>query len=225
MSTPAARGTRRRASLPSTTPIPLSQLGEHCPPHWRPQLLTGFFREVLTRHFGDPANIEHPDLLSYVWRDALDTGILIESVYRWRGENVGKCPAIIIKRNAYRNLRFSLGDQAGDDGRGTRHFATAWVGSHSLFCLHETGAAVDLLATEVQRELTEFAPVFKEYLGLLAFAVTEVGAVSEVEEATENHVVPVTVGWAYTETWALAKEAPPLWEVSLAHLCGCDRSR
>jgi hypothetical protein len=44
-------------------------------------------------------------------------------------------------------------------------------------------------------------------LGLKKFQVTQVGAISELEEAKENFAVPVTIGWAYEENWRLEPEA------------------
>jgi hypothetical protein len=173
---------------------------------WRPLVLTGFLRDFLINHF-QPDNIEEPDLQNAIWQEGPPTGILIESIHRWRGDLVEMRPAVTIKRNAYRNFRFLLSDRVGTDEKGNDSFATIWVGSHTLFCIHGTGASVEILATEVQRELTQFAPAITKRLGFKKFQVTEVGSISELEEATENFVVPVTVGWAYEEKWSLAPEA------------------
>lgn len=192
-----------------------------CSTGWRPVLLTGFFRDFLVRHFATPLNIETPDLRHITWTADERTGILIESVFRWRGSLVEKRPAVIIKRNAYRNLRVAIGDFAGVvDEKGFREYATLWVGSHTLFCIHGTGAATEILATEVQREVTQFAPVIKQDLQLIALAVSEVGAISEVEEASEHFVVPITVGWAYQERWKITLDSRPIRSISLRWLCG-----
>ena len=45
------------------------------------------------------------------------------------------------------------------------------------------------------------------------FQVTEVGAISELEEASENYVIPVTVGWVYNKTWELKLDSLPLREI------------
>ena len=73
-----------------------------------------------------------------------------------------------------------------------------------------------MLATEVQRELTGFGPVILKSLGLHRFQVTEVGAIAELEEATENFVVPVTVGYAYEQRWLIKRQAPTLRTISLS---------
>lgn len=175
-------------------------------------------RHKLIEHFANVRNIEDPALSEgpnpAIWREVLPTGIMIETTHRWRGDLVEKRPAILLSRNAYRNLRVSIGDREAVDGRGWEHFVTLWVGSHTLFCIHGSGASCEILATEVQRELTEFGPAIVQQLGLHKFQVTEVGAIGEVEEARQNYVVPITVGWAYQQTWKLEPAALPLKAVN-----------
>jgi hypothetical protein len=94
------------------------------------------------------------------------------------------------------------------------------VGSHTLFCIHQTGASTEVLATEVQNQLLEFSPIIRKKLDLRQFNVTEVGAIQELEESTENYVVPITVSWAYEHTWELREESLPLQAVSLSSFLG-----
>lgn len=185
---------------------------------WRPILITGLLRDLLVRHFATPLNVEEPDLRDLVWREDERTGILIESIHRWRGDLVEKRPAVVVKTNARQNQRMAVGDLAGTDGQGNVTYQTFWVGSHSLFCIHGSGAGVEILATEVQRELTQFGPLMVEYLGLYNWQVTEVGAVSELEESRESYVVPITVGWAYGEMWKLSRESLKLRKLPLSVL-------
>jgi hypothetical protein len=173
----------------------------------RPLVITGIIRRLLISHFANSLNIEDPDLKTFIWQNNLATGILIESVQRWIGSLVEKRPAVLLKRNAYRNMRVLLNDRSGTDEQGNEEYLTLWVGSHTLFCIQETGASCEILATEVQRELTQFAPVVKQRLDLVKFHVTEVGEASEVEESTQNFLIPITVGWAYQEKWKVIPEA------------------
>lgn len=189
-----------------------------CEMGWRPIMITGLFRDMLARHFSEASLIEQADLRRYLWSDNERSGILVESVHRYRGDLVGKRPAILIKRNAYASRKLFLNDFSGTNGRGEDSHTVIWVGSHTLFCIHGTGASVEILATEVQRELTEFAPVVRQYLSLAQYAVTEVGAASMLEEATENFVIPITVAWAYQQRWKLQPEALPLRRVPLSIL-------
>jgi hypothetical protein len=167
-----------------------------CTHGFRPLFITGLLRDLLIRHFTAPAGVEAPSLRDLIWREGNDTGILIESIHRWRGDLVEKRPALIVKRNAYQNLRLGIADRVGADEHGNMVYCTVWVGSHTVFCLHRSGAGVEILATEVQRELTEFHPVMIQELGLMRWAVTEVGEIHEIEESAESFAVPVTVGWA-----------------------------
>lgn len=192
-----------------------------CHTGWAPIILQGLFRDILVRHFSEANHIEMPDLRKLIWREDPPTGILIESVQRWRGDLTEKRPAILIKRNAFKNLRATIGDLTGTDEEGNDNYVTFWVGSHTLFCIHGTGASVDILATEVQRELTQFAPVYVKLLGLHKFQVTQVGEISELEEATENFVVPITIGWAYEETWRLEPEALRLMAIDIGFNLDC----
>lgn len=181
-------------------------------------MIMGLMRDQLIRHFATPLNIEEPDLRNAIWREDTKTGILIESIHRWRGDLVEKRPAVILKPNSRKNVRIGIGDVLGTTGQGQTQYQTFWVGSHTLFCLHGSGASVEILATEVQRELTQFGPLMRQYLTLFDFQVTEVGAVAEVQEAKEGFVVPVTVGWNYAEQWQLDLESRKLTKIPLSVL-------
>lgn len=178
-------------------------------------MITGLLRDMLVRHFAEPFSVEEPDLRHLVWREDERTGILIESIHRWRGTLVEKRPAVIIKPNGRQNVRWGIQDSAGSDGQGNRLYQTFWAGSHTLFCIHGSGASADILATEVQRELSQFHPIIVNYLGLYQWQVTEVGGVAELEEAKESFVIPVTVGWNYSEQWSISLEALKLRKVPL----------
>lgn len=187
----------------------------------RPQLMTGIFRDILTRHFLSADTIEEPALRELVWQPGERTAIVIESAHRWRPELSEGRPAVIIKRNAYSNLRMGIGDRhmGGQLNRsGAETHTTFWLGSHTLFCLAKTGAQAELLGTEVQRELTQFGPVLQASLGLMRFAVTEVGEVAELEEAAGSSVVPVNCGYAYHEAWQLRPQSLPLRHISLSYI-------
>ncbi len=205
---PARDPNRQRPITPSSL----------CSMGWRRLLITGLIRDRLTGHFAEPAGIEEPDLRHLVWRESERTGILIESITRWRGELVEKRPAVIIKPNKRHNIRWGIGDAAGATEQGNRLYQTFWAGSHTLFCIHGSGASADILATEVERDMGEFHPVITAYLGLYNWQVTEVGEPAELEEARESWVVPVTVAWIYTAMWEVRLEALKLRKVPLGVL-------
>ncbi len=179
-----------------------------CSHGWRHIYIQGMLRDMLIKHFSTPRHVEQSDLRKYIWRKDNRTGILIESNLAWTGELIGKRPAILIKRNAMKNLRLALNDlmMLGKDG--SEYYETYWLGSHTVFCIHGTGAATELLGSEVQRDLTQFAKAITKRLNLFRMQVTELGEVALIEEDKQNWVVPITVGWAYAESWRLETEMP-----------------
>lgn len=190
-----------------------------CSLGWQPIAITGLCRDLLVRHFSSSDLLEAADLRRSVWSPGERTGILIETITKWMGTLAEKRPAVIIKPNARRNLRMAIGDRrTGTDERGMQRYETFWIGSHTLFCIQGSGAGADILATEVQREMTQFGPEIVRDLGLLRWAVTEVGAIAEVEESRESFVIPVTLGWAYQEQWTLDQETPKLKKIPLSVL-------
>lgn len=192
-----------------------------CHTGWQRLLITGMLRDLLIHHFSTPDHIEIPDLRKALWREMPPTGILIESLYRWRGDLTEMRPAILIKPNSYRNVRMGIADRWIKDEEGNQNYVTLWVGSHTLFCIHGTGASVEILATETQREITQFAPVITRMLDLAKFKVNQVGQISELEEATENFVIPIDVGWAYQEKWVLEQEALKLRGITFSFDLDC----
>jgi hypothetical protein len=190
----------------------------------RAVLLTGVFRDILTRHFLSADQIEDPVLRDVIWKNTDDTGILIESVHNWRPATTERRPAVIVKRNAYQNKKRGIGNRRMGphaDKEGFEHYVTYWEGSHTLFCLGGSGAQADILGGEVQRHLTEFADPIQVSLHLLDFRVLQAGPVAELEEAQENFVVPITVGYAYEERWVVKPQVPLLSNISLSMILEC----
>ena len=206
------------------------ETGYLCENGWQPLLITGFLRDLLVRQWSDATNIISPENKQYVWSEEQTTGILIESVHRYRADLVEKRPAIMIKRNSFRNIQtgfagqiFGAGEAAYENEKGaiSRH-TTLFVGSHTLFCIHGTGASTEILAAEVMTHLVACLFPIRQHLGLRQFSVTEVGAIQEIEESSENYVIPITVGWGYEHTWELKLESLPLQDVSIEGILGTD---
>lgn len=199
-----------------------------CENGWQPLLITGFLRDFLIRQWAAPVNIVTPELKQYLWREDKTSGILIESVFRYRPELAEKRPAIMIKRNSFKSMQTGIGGQVFGGGMATyenekgaiSRYATLFIGSHTLFCIHGTGASTEMLASEVTNHLTECLFPIRQHLGLRQFSVAEVGAIQEIQESNENYVVPITVGWCYEHVWELREVSMPLQSVSLTSLLG-----
>lgn len=173
-------------------------------------LITGLIRSLLIGGFSDPSQILDPVLRSYIWKPGDDTGVLIESAHRFDAASLNKRPAVIVKPNAAKYSRVTIGDQAGQDAVGNRHYVKWWRGSHTVFCLHGNGASAEALSVEVERLLTENGPLIVQHLGLDVFQTVDLGDIGELEESTENSAVPVTVAWAFKSAWSLKQIAPAI---------------
>lgn len=188
-------------------------------------LMTGLFRDLLTKHFADPASIEEDDLKHLIWgENVFDTEIMIETVYRWRPEATEFRPAILIHGNTISRMQRGIGDRNLGNSvtlDGAEHFSTFYVGSHTLFCIAGSAAQAELLAEEVQREIVQFAPVILEYFHhIKRIGATQIGAVAQIEESDERFVAPVTIGYCYEQKWKVKMQAPRL-NISLSLLTSC----
>lgn len=205
------------SSQAATTPeIRIDKPSNLCSYGHRRLVMTGFLRVLLTNHFSQARSIEHPALRERLWKDDETTGILIEAITRWTPEVAQRRPAVIIKpgrllrrRKGINNLEIGSGL-----GNGNPHFQQLKLGSHTLFCIAGEGAEAETLADEVDREMQHFASVIRRGLDLVRFEVTDMGEIFELEEATENYVVPVTVGYAWWDRWELRPHVPVLRRVS-----------
>lgn len=180
--------------------------------------MTGLFCDLLRRHFATENNISPADLRNLIWQKTDQTDILIEPAYKWRPELTQKRPGVLIKPNAMANKKIGLANLRQlpfVDRAGNKRFLTYWLGSHTIFCIASNGTKVELLANEVRAELSQFSEVIRSMLDLKQFGVIEVGAISILEEAQQNLVVPVTVGYAIEERWMVREQAPRLNRISL----------
>ena len=186
----------------------------------RPHVMTGLLRQLLMGHFADPNNIEEPRIRRHVqtlgaWQPSDNGinagGILIESITRWAPNTADKRPAVLIKRTGWKWQRQGIGDTiGGNDYTGNVMYAGMWDGSHTLYCLAPNGGEAEFLATEIVKFLIGFSPLIRDQMDLHRFFVSDVGGAGEIQEVLKGYAVPVTVGYAAQETWALQPYAPRL---------------
>jgi hypothetical protein len=174
--------------------------------------------------FSAAENIEEDDLRHLIWSPRDTTPILVETSHRWKPQLTQKRPAVLVKRNSYADLKIGIGDRnQGNpvDAVGDSHYEVLRVGSHTLFCIAGSGAQAELLGGEVERHFTSFGPRIRYELGLMKFRVLQVGAVSILEEAQENFLVPITIGYCFSYKWVLRMQAPLLQGISKTLLFEC----
>ena len=199
----------------------VNKVSSLCSYGMRPHVMTGLLRQLLIGHFSDATNIEEPRIRRHVqelqnWQPADVTepptgGILIESITRWVPTKTDTRPAILIKRNTWKWTKISIGDIASSNPyTGATTYSGFWEGSHTLFCLAQSGAETEFLATEVVKFLISFSPLIREEMDLKKFFVSEVGGVGEIQEVLQGYAVPITVAYVAEEAWTLQPYAPRL---------------
>jgi len=210
----------------SPTLVDFDEFSSLCHTGHAPNVLTGAFGRILRVHFSDPDTIEATSLKTAIWHEqpqdttegSVETGILIEPIFRWDPQQLGTRPAVYVKRNGMRIERYGINDglqtglgvdAAGElkINEGEQHFVGV-LGSHTLFCIGRAGAETEILAGEVFREIQHFAPVLRRDLKLKKLAVTEVTEPQQLEEHDQHFAVAVVLGWAYFEKWRLVPQAP-----------------
>jgi hypothetical protein len=174
--------------------------------------MDGLMKQLLIDHFSNPDNIEHVEFRNKVWkREKCDSGILIEIAPQWEPITTEKRPAVIIKRNDWTNIkRGTLSNVSGSTAEGDLRYTKFMKGSHTLFCISKKWAEAEILAAEVYRHMMHYSPVFRQYFTLMMFELVQIGQLHEIEECEEHWAVPVTVSYAWEETWILRQHAPRL---------------
>lgn len=194
-----------------------------------PLVMTGALLWILRRHFANAAYIVDPALSKRTWSNTPEqSNIMIESVTQWPGpatQTLQARPALLVKRNTYGRVKLGIGDRHMPEGKpivdntndlddnavdaGVK-FEVIIAGSHTVFCIGNTGAEAETVGTEVFFELLEFTPLIRRDLGLNKFQVMEIGGVNKLEESKEHWVVPVTVTYMFNHVWELNEDAPKL---------------
>ena len=177
--------------------------------------LHGAFVTVIRRHFAQAENIEVPELRHYAWnKDDKLSQIFIESVYRWNPTNIQQRPAVIVKRGPWKFNPTGIGNRymgpPETDGYAEDLHVVGVMGTHSFFCLGTSGTEADEIAMEVVNCLLGFSQVIREQFCLGQFLVSDIGAVSKVDECQDHFGVPVNVGYSMQWNWKLIRQAP-IW--------------
>ena len=182
----------------------------------RPLLMTGFLVQLFRQHFVSEEQIEEPRLRGLLWRNDGTSKIEIESATRWRPQKAEFRPAIIVRRDDYRVLRYGISDlhQGGAPDEGQLELSHFVQGGHTVFCFSRAPGQCELLSTEVFRLLRSFAYNIRSSMQLHRFRVVQVGRLQRLDhEATENFSVPITVNYVFSESWEIYPHAPKLKRV------------
>ena len=184
-----------------------------------PLIMQGALRQVLIQHFADTRNILNSTLRSTlersgVWRADAQTGIVIESLHKWRPELTEARPGLILKEGAWQWQRMGIGDSVGEDWlTGRKFYQGYWQGSHTIFALAKEGPEAQIIAIEAMKCFLRAAAIILEQFELQRFVPVSIGEVSALKESTEHYVVPITVAYTVPEAWHMTPEAPRLKQI------------
>lgn len=167
--------------------------------------------------FADANNIEEPLLRSKLWTADETTGIMIDSVTRWRPEISEKRPALLVRPGKYAGHQLSLGN--AHHGylplTGEQFYSRLMVGATTVFCIAGESAEAEMLGYEVYNNLVGFSDLLRERLRLHRFVIMDLDGIAKVREASDKWVVPINIAHAGEETWMVLPHAPYLKSITI----------
>jgi hypothetical protein len=167
-------------------------------------------------------------MTQYLWNNPNGRGIIIEPSYKFSPELIGQRPAIFIKRNAVKLKPMGLNGglsqgYTGDLTVGIGSVSlreTLFIGSHTLFCLGSKAGFTEAIATEIVDRLLPFLTPIAFRLNLKILLLSEIGDLSKLKEYSDSFVVPITIAWAFTQSWEIVDNSLPMKAPDLSVLLG-----
>jgi hypothetical protein len=178
-----------------------------------PEMIEGVLAQLLTQHFSDPNWIIYDELRGYTWDPApTKRKIQILPVNKWEEVAQSKMPAVVYSDLGQSFERLAIGDNyyLDKERNFTQAYTRACRGAHRLMCIGETDYSAALLATEVGRWLTEFAPRLVSALPFHDFQVAQRETPQTFNALGGRIGVALVVQYTYIWAWELAPAGPPL---------------
>ncbi len=221
------------------TRIGMDPVSSLCSSQHPPNVLTGIWTRLFREHFSNSDNLQYNgideataegmpvrQLQDYTWNpDNTKTKIQIQPVWEYNSQNIQQRPALYVKRNAVKFERLSINDGMTTgpirNGRGElkrvpgEYHSKLVLGSHTIFCVGQTGAETELLAQEVTNHVLMFGPKLRKDLKLARLTLAEVGELALLDEFVEHFVVPVVIAYGITKSWRILEIQPFLKTLSI----------
>jgi len=166
------------------------------------QDITGLLVRLLTSYFSNPENIKYNEIKQRVWKPGDDTGILIESVGRFRPELAEKRPAILVRPGEWKKIIQGLQSEliSTDTYQPNKRYILVIQGSHNIIVVSKNPAETEILSDEVFK--------FLDLLKIVAPATTPIDflrvlGISELKPLAEQRthyysVIPLTYNISQT---------------------------
>jgi hypothetical protein len=178
-----------------------------------PEMVEGVIAQLLVQHFSDASGIIYPELSNYIWTsDPVTRKIQILPVNKWEEVAAGKMPAVVYSDLGQTIQRLAIGDQfyvRPSEGY-AEAFSRVCQGHHRLMCIGETDGSTGILASEVSRWFTEFAPMIVRSLPFLDFEVIQRDPPKAFNALGGRIGVALVLKYSYIWAWELAPAGPPL---------------
>lgn len=178
-----------------------------------PEMIEGVIAQLLAQHFSDASGIMYPEISGYIWTpDPVTRKIQILPVNKWEEVSAGKMPAVVYSDLGQTIQRLAIGDQfyvRPSEGY-AEAFSRVCQGHHRLMCIGETDGATGILASEVSRWFTEFAPMIIRSLPFLDFEVIQRDPPKAFNALGGRIGVALVLKYSYIWAWELAPAGPPL---------------
>jgi hypothetical protein len=179
-------------------------------------MIEGVIAQLLTQHFGNPSDLAYAELRRYQWTSGADSKIQILPLNHWTEIQASKKPAVIYVDLGQTPQRIAVGDQFYHDSARpeAEAFARAYTGTHRLMCIGNDDYQASLLATEIERWLTEFSSKLVQDLPFHDFQVVSRGAPQAFDALGGRMGVALVVQYAYCWTWELVPDGPAFKSVT-----------
>lgn len=177
------------------------------------RMINGITMTILTNHFADTANIIDPVLRQFSWHpDKEQTKIIIDIQDNWDPLNVGRKPAIYLKRMDVDLPRVAIGDRKqGTRLDGSVEYFTWWTGSHLVKIYGSQGASSDSLAFEVATLLLRVSTWVVTTLKLGRYRPLKIQTLERDDRDPEDaYFAGIPVEWAFDYRYITKFSAPKI---------------
>jgi hypothetical protein len=157
-----------------------------------PAIQRNVFLQLLRALFSSASMIRDTNLDGYVWTSSASTSkILIEVSERFKLEDLGQRPAVVLKYGGSKPRAFSMRDGlVRTDLTANTETRSFWlVSQFQIFCVAGQAAEALLLASEILIRFLENVPAFKDEYGFKRIDIPQMSKAQKLSEYKDNWVV------------------------------------
>ncbi len=146
-------------------------------------------------------------------KDSKENKLLIESGYSFKSDEIGKRPAIYVKRGAIQFAKIVRGHFADFQPDGTTRNIAQEQGYITIMCLSTKPLEAEMIGTEVAEFLQGMCIIISREFDFLTLNVDAIGDLGILEEHKEMYVTPITLTFAAIKVWGVWQESVKLKKI------------